>query len=87
MNESRFESSEFDQSLSYDAAVLELISQGQDVTESIDFKRVDRTTRENTQGLVEKSRILVKRTNGRQQDVVQSLMQSTRKAVTLFVVM
>jgi len=78
VNESRFESSEFDQSLSYDAAVLELISQGQDVTEAIDFRRVDRTTRENTQGLVEKSRILVKRTDGRQQDVVQSLMQSTR---------
>jgi len=77
VNESRFDTTEYDQSLSYDAAAIELIAQGYDITESVDFLRRDKTTRENTQGIIEKSRLLVKRTDGRQQDVIQSKLQST----------
>jgi hypothetical protein len=64
--------------LSYRSAALELISRGYDVTESIDYSRVDHTTKENTSGLIPKSKILVRRSDGRQQDVIQAASQATQ---------
>jgi hypothetical protein len=77
-NESSFEAIEDRDSLSYQAAILELVSLGSDVTEAISYERIDKTTRENLSGLIPPANFLTRFDESRQQMTIQQVAQKTQ---------
>jgi len=77
-NESTYETINDRDSLSYQAAILELVSLGSDVTESINYERIDKTSRENLSGLIPPANFLTRFDENRQQLTIQQTAQKTQ---------
>jgi len=84
-NESALVTSIPDDPVSYGSAAIELAAQGIDVTESLSYDDVVRTTKENVRGLLSKDVQQTRYQPGRLQSVIQQKFQKTAQGFSKFI--